>query len=107
MAVEGHHVTADSGFVRNAGSIVNPSGTGSTTTESAVATLEADGASPTQAHVTSLRAAWNTTKAQAAALGTGGVSVFFDTATIKTKGQLKQALDAFMFRIQGSNILKD
>lgn len=107
MAIEGHHVTTDSGFARGTSSIVNPGGSLQTTVDTAVGVLVADAASPTQAHVNTLNTAWTASKSAGTAVGTGGLSIFFDTTKITTKGQLKIALDAFMDRIRGSNILKD
>lgn len=54
-----------------------------------VATLVADGASPTQAHVTSLNTAYT---ALAAAIN-GDVTVVWNGATITSVSQLKAALD--------------
>jgi|SRR5882672_2860840 len=67
-----------------------------TATEAAVAVLEADGASPTQAHVTSLRSAWNTLSAAVtaskAAVPAVDVQVIFSTSL--SRNQLRVALDA-------------
>ena len=84
-------------------------GADTTAVEAAVAVLEADGASPTQAHVNSLRTVWNTMKADAivaaATVPAGGVAVTIDLAQITTRTKLRAALDAVMFNLQGSNLL--
>lgn len=107
MAIEGHHVVTDNGFVRAATSIVNPGATLQTTVDTAVGVLVADGASPTQAHVNTLNTAWAASKAAGTAVGTGGLSVFFDTAKVTTKRQLKIAVMGFLDRINSSNILPE
>lgn len=62
-----------------------------------VAVLVADGATPTQAHVTTLNTNWGTLNTALNATGaaaSGNVSVSIDTAVILNSRQLKAALDA-------------
>src|SRR6266567_1737576 len=73
-----------------------------TAVEAAVATLEADAATPTQAHVTALRGVWNTLKLD---IPIGGITVIVDKSAITTRNQLKKALDAFALAMAGSNLL--
>ena len=60
--------------------------------ETAVATLEADGAAPTQAHVTALRTQWNALKTAMTATGTKDVMLAVDLskfdALTKKKDQI-------------------
>lgn len=62
----------------------------------AVAVLVADGASPTQAHVTTTNAALPTIQ--------GDLCVSYDTAKITTVNQLKKACDALLQAARGSGI---
>jgi len=76
-----------------------------TTLAAAIATAVADGASPTQAHVTAINTAWGTFKAlvdtavtDAAALAgvtDADVKVSVNTSNITTKNQLTQIWEAF------------
>lgn len=80
-----------------------------------VATLVADGASPTQAHVTTLNTNWGTLNtaittlaADVAALNsaiTGDVQVTWDTTKVTTVTQLKRAFDAALQAAAGGGIL--
>ena len=78
-------------------------------TEAAVAVLEADGASPTQAHVNDLRAAWNTLSADVtavnAAIASAAVVVEFDPAVVLNLNNLKKALDSIYAQVSGTNYL--
>lgn len=72
--------------------------------EAAVAVLEGDGASPTEAHVTALRAAWD---ALVTALGTyGGADVLLDinTSTLTTQNAVRAALREFERAVAGSGL---
>jgi hypothetical protein len=75
-----------------------------TTVDADVATLVADAALPTQAHVNTLNTDWGTYKtALAAYVGTslsGAVSVSFDKATITTRRQLTAALNAVLKAVE-------
>jgi hypothetical protein len=62
-----------------------------------VATLVADGASPTQAHVTTL----NTNHTKLAAAITGDVSVIWDGSTITSRNQLRHALREAIRAVEG------
>lgn len=73
-----------------------------------VATLVADGATPTQAHVTTLNTHWGTLLtaigAQTAA-ETGDVYLSIDTAKIVTSNDLKAALDNLLKMAQASGLV--
>lgn len=76
-----------------------------------VATLVADGASPTQAHVTTLNTDWGTLLAAINTYvsqvngSTGDVTLTINTANVTNKRQLQSALRDILARIDGSNIL--
>lgn len=87
-------------------------GTEGAAVEDAVAVLEADDASPTQAHVNDLRAAWDAYVAKvdaastAAAAITADISLYIGTvANVADMNKLKSALRALELCIQGSNLL--
>jgi hypothetical protein len=61
---------------------------------SAIATLVADGASPTQAHVTTLNTAWTTLKAALDTHAAADVSLLYNTATVNTTNKGSSALRA-------------
>lgn len=63
---------------------VQAANTAVTPVENAVALLEADGASPTQAHVTALRSVWNTLSAACTAQNGAANTVATTAATAKT-----------------------
>jgi len=95
-----------------AGTLADPNGTApSTTTVAAnVATLVADGASPTQAHVTTLNTNWGTFLTAYTAY-TGGVGAlttnaafFFDPAAVTTMNQARAILRAIEHRLMGSGL---
>lgn len=81
-----------------------------TAVNAAMATLQADGATPTEAHVdtadTALIAYVAAVDASLAASGaaTGGVQVTVDTAVITNLNKLKAALDAIYVRFAGSGM---
>lgn len=80
----------NAGFVMSAGaSRAIPS---QAAVEAAIAVLEADGASPTQAHVNSLRTVWNTFVAGAAAHDTASMVVDYDNAVLTTGNAIRAAL---------------
>lgn len=72
-----------------------------TATEAAVAVLEADGASPTQAHVTSLRNAWNPCSASMTA---SNVTLQWDDSVVTTRTALRNAVAAILKAIDGSDV---
>lgn len=72
-----------------------------TAVEAAIAVLEADGASPTQAHVNSLRTVWNTLSAATTA---NNVSLQIDNAVVTTQNGLKAAVAALLKTAQGSGL---
>lgn len=65
----------------------------------AIAVLVADGASPTQAHVTTLNTAYT------ALLANDVVLLINSSSNVSTKNKLREILRAFMFQIEGSNLL--
>lgn len=69
-----------------------------------VATLVADGATPTQAHVTTLNTDWGTLNTALAAMvpETGDVYVSFDATKITTRRQLREALEQVLIQATGS-----
>ena len=107
-----------------AGTVV---GAHQTATEGAVATLEADGALPTQGHVTALRAAWNNSKADetaakaatatavtntnavsltvAAAAVAADVTLLVNAATVVTRNKILKVLAGFQQLLDGTNLL--
>lgn len=70
--------------------------------ESAVATLEADGASPTQAHVTALRSVWNTLKAGDVQ---GDFCLNYDNTVITSRNALAAAVKQFLATSASSGAL--
>lgn len=78
----------------------------STTATADMATLVADGASPTQAHVTAMNTAFGTFVGPVNSLHVANlVSVVFDSTTITTMNQLKAALKNLELQIRGSGLL--
>lgn len=76
-----------------------------TAVAAAIAVLVADGATPTQAHVTTLNSAWTTLLAEitaAKAAGTGDVVLSVDLSTITTGNQLRYALRTLLLQWQGN-----
>lgn len=83
----------------------------------ALAVLVADGASPTQAHVTTANSAWTTLKtaidlvvADVAAISagpaqSGDVGLYVNGATVITKNKLDEILRAMRWAIEGSSLL--
>lgn len=65
----------------------------------AVATLVADGATPTQAHVTTLSGAWTT--ALANSLLKGDAVLLFNPATVLTRTTLRRIFDRFLDLAKG------
>lgn len=85
-----------------------------TTVAANIATLVADGASPTQGHVNTLNTNWGTFKAlvdtavtDAATIpGTAGdVVLQINGATVLTKNKLREILNSFLQQVEGSNLL--
>lgn len=110
MARAAFSATLRTTFANNGGyafasgsSIAQPS---TAAVEAAVAVLEADGASPTQGHVNSLRAAWD---ALVTALGVyGGADALLDVnlSTLTTQNAVRAALREFEQAIAGSGLAK-
>jgi len=74
--------------------------------EAAIAVLEADGASPTQGHVDSLRTVWNTL---VTALGVyGGADAVLDVnlSNLTTQNAVRAALREFEQVVAGSGLAK-
>lgn len=72
--------------------------------EAAVAVLEADGASPTQAHVNSLRTVWNALVAGLNAHDTADVVLDINTSNITTQNAAKAALRELTQVLAGSGL---
>lgn len=100
---------ARAGFIFTKGTQINPFAAGSgltpftsagndggTALAAAVAVLVADGATPTQAHVTTANAALPAVQ--------GDLNVSYDTAKITTVNQLKRACDALLQAARGAGI---
>lgn len=91
------------GYSVSNGTIANPNGTAPATTTVAanVATLVADGASPTQGHVTTLNTNWGTfLTAYTAYVGgvaalTADVTLMFNPSTVTTMNQIRASLREF------------
>lgn len=90
------------GFVMTAGS--SGPAPSQAAVEAAVATLEADGATPTQAHVTALRGVWNTLVTGLNAHDTADVVLDVNTANITTQTKLREALRQLNQVIAGSGL---
>jgi hypothetical protein len=83
---------------------------GKTDTDAAIGVLVADGALPTQAHVTTAAAAWATLEGQidtalaAAAVGSGSgdVLVTVNLANVATMNKLRKVLEAIVRAAEGS-----
>jgi hypothetical protein len=74
--------------------------------EAALAVLVADGASPTQAHVTTANNDYTTFKADLVAPpATADVIISFDASKVVNKSTLYRAIDRLIQVIQGSNSL--
>lgn len=75
--------------------------------ESAIATLEADAATPTQAHVTALRTIWNALKADPAGalLGTDFV-LAYDATAVATHSKLRALVREALQHAAGDGALK-
>lgn len=80
--------------------------TDKTAFEAALATLVADGASPTQAHVTSANSAYNTFKADLAAPPTAAdIVLSVDLAKISSVSALELALKSMCNTLRGNKAL--
>jgi hypothetical protein len=65
--------------------------------EAAVAVLEGDGASPTQAHVNSLRTVWDALVLDISAVpASADVVISYNASTVVSRDTLRQALDAML-----------
>lgn len=77
-----------------------------TTVAANVATLVADGATPTQAHVTTLNTNWTALLAGTGAVpANADVVLSFDTTAVGTRTVLRKAVDAMLRIIEGGNEL--
>lgn len=103
------HALPDGNFNVTDGSVADPnSAAPSTTTVAAdVATLVADGATPTQAHVTTLNTDWatfltayNSYKAGVAAL-TSHVTLLYDPSQVNTMNKVRAVLRHLELRLAG------
>jgi len=104
-----NHALPDGRFNVSTGALADPNGTAPATTTVAanVATLVADGASPTQAHVTTLNTNWGTflTAYNSYTGGVGALtanaSFFFDPAQVTTMNQARAILRAIEHQLAG------
>lgn len=100
------------GYSISTGTLADPNGTPpSTATVAAdVATLVADGASPTQAHVTTLNTDWGTfltaetTYRGGVSALTANASFFYDPSAVTTMNQALAILRAIEHRLRGSGL---
>lgn len=101
MAIQALKITlgpslgAGGGYAAQGATTSQPANASTAATEATVATLEADGASPTQAHVTALRAAWDayvTAAGLLTAAPTGNLVVLYDDAVITDGNRFASAL---------------
>lgn len=84
--------------------VVNSVSTATVNTD--VATLVADGASPTQAHVNTLNTDWTALKAGTGAIpAQTDVVLSFDAAVVGTKAKLRAAIEALLRIVEGSDNL--
>lgn len=72
--------------------------------EAAVVVLEADGASPTQAHVVALRAAWDAYVTAAGVYGGADVILDINTATVTNQNAVQAALRSLTRVVAGSGL---
>lgn len=102
-------------FSSNSGSVAPAStsaataaGTLTTNVAAAVAVLVADGASPTQAHVTTLNTAWGPLATAVAAANTAStaanVVLDIDTSVVTTKNGVKAAMRDLLRTLDGSGM---
>lgn len=114
MATVGITITKDStGFQATAGigdqvaAVAAAQGAHKTSFETALATLVADGASPTQAHVTSANSAYTTLKTDIGAMNlpSGCAILIYDTANVTNFNDLKNALAAALNAVRGNGTL--
>ena len=82
--------------IKSAGSIDDPVRSASSATlAAAIATLTADGASPTEAHATAVASAWTTLLAGLGAIPSrSDVVVSWDTSAVVTRSTLRSAIRA-------------
>jgi hypothetical protein len=103
------HAIPNGGYSLGHGSVADPNGTAPdyTTVAANIATLVADGASPTQAHVTTLNTNWGTykTAADAYTAKVGSVSAdvtfFYNPANITNMNQARAALREIERQLMG------
>ena len=83
-------------------------GTLTTNVDAAVTVLVADGASPTQAHVNTLKTAWDLLAAAIAAANTAtaaaNVVLDIDTAVVTTRNGVKAAVRDLLRAVEGSGM---
>lgn len=78
----------------------------SATVDADVATLVADGASPTQGHVNTLNTDWTALKAGLPGVPTtADVVISFDASAVGTRSVLRKAVQRLLEAIEGSNAL--
>lgn len=98
MARKGFGVTIRQSLGSGQYSLANSGTDGGTALADAIAVLVADGATPTQAHVTTANAALT-------AFNTPHVVVTYDTTAVTNLNQLKRAFDAALRQAQASGMV--
>lgn len=90
------------GFAFSSGSAAAQPAT--TDVEAAVAVLEADGATPTQAHVNDLRAAWDLLVTALGVYGGADALLDINTAVLTNQNAVRAALREFERTLAGSGL---
>lgn len=108
MARSAYSVTLRTTFANNGGysfstgaSAPQPS---TSAVEAAVAVLEADGASPTQGHVNSLRSVWNALVTALGVYGGGDMLLDINTSTTTTQTAARSAIRSLERALAGSGL---
>lgn len=108
MARVSYGVTLRTTLAQNGGFVMGIAAAGAipsqAAVEAAVALLEADGASPTQAHVTALRGVWNTLVTGLNAHNTGDAVLDIDNATLTSQSAVRAALRELQQAVAGSGL---
>ena len=86
-------------------SLTVPAVVSTTAVAAAIAVLVADGASPTQAHVTTLNGAWATLLAaiNTSVVGASDIAVTIDNTQFTTKNQVRVALRHLLYQAENSS----
>lgn len=101
-ATVGQALTADAG--KYSTSVGRLGGADYTAVAAAIATLVADGASPTQAHVTTLNNAWTTLKGLIDGQTGANATLLIDLSQIANMNQVRSVLRAFERALEGAGL---